>query len=452
MEKIIIKAYHEQNKEEKDNIISDFLFKKIKNGYIYKDKLLKLSPDVISESKYIRFNTVLNNSDYSWVYSRLMVNNNIPEYFIRDNIRNVIDCFDNHCYYNNKYCNNYCKKLSISKNIPIELFNKAVKYLGNYNYFDNPNMTLEFIEKELNKMRKFSRDESNSLTNHEKITTEFLEKNIKKEWISYFYKHDNLTLDIIEKYIDDITDFITLGCNKNLTLNFIEKYDFKDWSNFTLSSNSSIININNIDSIPQKYFNYLGFLQNETITLEYLQQNISKQGPFFMEYNNNNMKYIYDCYTYVTLKFSFKEIYENRQLIWNYPLFSNNRFDKHRRLDDEYLVKFTDAGLIDYRYGYDILIDPNISINIIKKIASTEVDFVTRDMIYKTRRFISYDNKINNILSWNKEITEDTLDMLYHDFSNQYNNIMYKLIIQHLSVSKYYLPIFIRKEILKFLY
>ena len=404
--------------EENKNIILDsaskIMFDEIREGIKDKDDIIHLSPEIVSMSKYIRFNTIIENIDYPWDYNFLLLNPNVPKEFINDNT----DKIDFNIKTGSLF--NFIEKIICSKNTSLELIKANYNFvhlgmkmnLDYYSYIDNPNMTIDKIEEYINN-DIFSIYHMNILSSHDKITKEFIDKYIDKgtDWFHYFYKNKNLTLDIIDKNIDNITDFEKLGYNENITLEFVKKHSSKPWNSKSLSSNHHFINIENIDECPDIYFSYEGFLQNDSITLKYLRDNIDKQKEFISSYYNGNidddkMDYLslysrhdldMGIFNKITCKFTLKEIYDNDDLIWNYEYFNDSRLDGCNFIDEEYFIKFNNKGYFDYESDYHILYSPHISSEVVKRVALQNIDCGgDRQSIYNYRKEMALHTNIGD--------------------------------------------------------
>jgi len=94
-----------------------------------------------------------------------------------------------------------------------------------YSISRNPNVTLEFIEKYIDKNWCWR-----SLSRHPNITLEFVEKYINKKWNwECLSRHPNITLEFVEKYIDKNWNWECLSRHPNITIEMIKKYYNLPW-------------------------------------------------------------------------------------------------------------------------------------------------------------------------------------------------------------------------------
>ena len=86
-----------------------------------------------------------------------------------------------------------------------------------------------------------------------KRRTSLFRQLVEKEWREYYWKfvlkysdklnwerisrNPNITMDIIEKYLDKPWNWYGVSCNSNITMDIIEKYLDKSWDWISISEN-----------------------------------------------------------------------------------------------------------------------------------------------------------------------------------------------------------------------
>ena len=105
-----------------------------------------------------------------------------------------------------------------------------------HNYFNNPNLTLEFIESHIDENWDFE------MLSHEDIMTpEFIISHKDKPWNFNYYKFlKNLTMNQFLEVQDKIEDYETLSRNHNISLEYIFENDNKLWCWFEISKRKDI--------------------------------------------------------------------------------------------------------------------------------------------------------------------------------------------------------------------
>src|SRR6185437_1550633 len=127
----------------------------------------------------------------------------------------------------------------------------------------NPNLTLEFIEKNIDKVNW------QSLSRNPILTEEFIEKYEDRiDWI-YLSTNSMLTEKIIDKYIDRL-DLKNLSYNNSLTPEILEKYIDEKWD-FGAIMEKKTTTLEFIDKHKDK-FNFEN-ITNPNLTLEYVKKN-----------------------------------------------------------------------------------------------------------------------------------------------------------------------------------
>ncbi len=105
-----------------------------------------------------------------------------------------------------------------------------------HNYFNNPNLTLEFIQSHINENWDFE-----MLTHDDIITPEFIISHKDKSWNFNYYKFlKNLTMDQFLEIHDKIEDYETLSRNHNISLEYIFEHDTKPWCWFEISKRADV--------------------------------------------------------------------------------------------------------------------------------------------------------------------------------------------------------------------
>jgi hypothetical protein len=117
----------------------------------------------------------------------------------------------------------------------------------------NRNVTLEFVEKHIDKLCRSSVLYNSNIN----IPLEFIEKHIDKVDVNCILYNSNInTLEFIEKYIDKSWNWKLISSIPNLTSQFIEKHIDKNWDITVLIQNSNIT-FNVIEKFIEKHIDKL---------------------------------------------------------------------------------------------------------------------------------------------------------------------------------------------------
>jgi hypothetical protein len=107
-------------------------------------------------------------------------------------------------------------------NVPLEKMESERKF---YLYFNNPSLTLEFLEAHINENWDFE-----MLTLDSIITPEFMIKYKHKPWNFNYYKFlMNISMNQYLEVEDKINDYETLSRNHNIILEYIFSHSDKPW-------------------------------------------------------------------------------------------------------------------------------------------------------------------------------------------------------------------------------
>ena len=115
----------------------------------------------------------------------------------------------------------------------------------------NPNLTMDIIEKYIDMSWYWS-----GVLRNQNITIAFIEKYPDKDWDwGYISSNPNLTMEMIEKYPNKQWNWKLISRNPNLTMEMIEKYPDKPWDWKWISTNQNI-SMTMIDKYPNKPWNW----------------------------------------------------------------------------------------------------------------------------------------------------------------------------------------------------
>ena len=120
---------------------------------------------------------------------------------------------------------------------------ETIKYILNnpkitfswFSFSCNSKITMDIVEKYIDTIPW----DFCGLSDNPNLTIEFIAKHLDKNWRwDYVSYNPNITMDIIEKYINLIPwNWTYVSENPNLTMEFVEKYIDKEWNFNTISSN-----------------------------------------------------------------------------------------------------------------------------------------------------------------------------------------------------------------------
>ena len=97
------------------------------------------------------------------------------------------------------------------------------------------------------------------ISDNPNITMEFIEKYPNKPWSWLQYLNSNITMEIIEKYPNKPWSWNDISENPNITMEFIEKYPNKPWDWAYISENPNIT-MEIIEKYPDKPWDCIGYL------------------------------------------------------------------------------------------------------------------------------------------------------------------------------------------------
>lgn len=136
----------------------------------------------------------------------------------------------------------------------------------------SPNITLEFIEKYIDKPWDWTRVSVNP-----NLTPEFVAKHIDRDWDfkNGLSINRSVTAEFVEKFIDSDWDWSELAYNKTIPFEFYVKHNIKYAYVF-----SRRINVENVDKYMDKVkwnFGVGGLSNNPNLTLEFIEKYIDKR-------------------------------------------------------------------------------------------------------------------------------------------------------------------------------
>jgi len=183
------------------------------------------------------------------------------------------------------------------------------------------NQDMEMVEKYPDKHRHHSW--------MSKFIKKFQNKLWKWDW-DWISENTNLTMEIIEKYIDSPWDWNLISRNPNTTMEFIKKYPNKPWNWYNISNNP-----NNTMEIIEKYIDlrweWSSISRNQNITMEFIGKYPDKPWNWFLLSNNKFTKekeLFYSKYYRIYLATFRLQQYFNRMYDNPQYLFCRNRLDK----------------------------------------------------------------------------------------------------------------------------
>jgi len=148
-----------------------------------------------------------------------------------------------------------------------------------HNYFNNPNLTLEFIQSHINENWDFE------MLSHEDIMTpDFIISHKDKPWNFNYYKFlKNLAMEQFLEVQDEIEDYETLSRNHNISLEYIFEHDHKPWCWIEISKRKDLTGQFIDISKPLNF--YLIFKNNENVEfLRVHKQRISEDFQNYIEH------------------------------------------------------------------------------------------------------------------------------------------------------------------------
>ena len=129
----------------------------------------------------------------------------------------------------------------------------------------NKNITLELVDKYLDKPWIWGQ-----ICLNENLTTEWIEKYPNRTWFWInILRNENLTIEWIDKYPNKPWKWDLISCNKNLTVEWIEKYPDKPWD-WSLISRNQNLRLEWIEKYPDKDWNWVDIVNNKNITIDFI--------------------------------------------------------------------------------------------------------------------------------------------------------------------------------------
>ena len=209
--------------------------------------------------------------------------------------------------------------------------NPNFPWIIDYNELSNRTfLTIEFIEKHINENWDWKKLSSNIF-----LTMEFIEKHVDKNWDWYELSNKPfLTMEFIKRHIDKPFDWKRIIANHNLDLELVLKYPEKNWDWIVLSLNKNLT-INLILKNIDKKWNWDYISRNSNITIKDILDNpdlpwdwywVSLNKNITIDFIKNNLskKWNWDYISYNS-NITIKDILDNPDLPWEWNFVSLNR-------------------------------------------------------------------------------------------------------------------------------